>query len=92
MKGPRFMLIISDASREEYPDVPGCDKDGAVFLWDRQEQARVWTLSGKYAQAVCLEHKEFGMPFTQLEEWFNSLDNVSLQSEGLPATKEVFEP
>ena len=79
---PRFVWLIGSI-REEYPDLPDF-ADGAVRLWDRKHKQAVMHVTHAYAQAICLEHRDHGMPFTELENWFNGLDTASLKSEGLP--------
>lgn len=41
VRNPRFVLVIG-AIREVYPDIPdNIGDDGAIVLWDRQEQKPV---------------------------------------------------
>lgn len=85
-KGPRFVLVIG-AIREQFPDIP---ESGELCLWDRQENKPVITINPEYGNAICLETLPHGQPFTAMEEWFNGLSNQSLESEGIPATKEDY--
>lgn len=87
LQGPRFVWLIGDI-REQYPDAPEPETDGAIQLWDRQEKQVVATVYPKYAQAICLEHVQHGTPFTDLARWFNGLTNEDLSSEGLPMHKQ----
>lgn len=85
-QNPRFVLNIGSI-REEHSDLPEQGQD--IVLWDRQERKPVVTIHADYANAICLEttRTPTGSPFSNLEEWFNSLSNRDLESEGLPPTK-----
>ena len=78
---PRFVWNIGSI-REEYPDMPEPGAD--VVLWDRKYRAPVVTLHGRYANLVCLEHINYGTPFSDLENWLNRLSTKTLESEDLP--------
>jgi hypothetical protein len=91
---PRFVWNMG-AIHERYPDMPAEmldeDSDG-IKLWDRQEKRAVATIHKDYYQAMCLEmadHPE-RHPFTNLENWFNSLSNEDLESEGMTPTREEY--
>jgi hypothetical protein len=83
----RFVLNVG-AIRETYPDMPE-QNNGDIVLWDRQERKPVVTIHATYANAICLEttRSPKASPFTNLEDWFNSLSNDCLESEGLPVTR-----
>lgn len=86
---PRFVLVVG-AIREVYDDIPdSIGDDGAVVLWDRQEQKPVVTIHSEYANAICLEHNTSieAQPFSNIEDWFNGVSNRALTSENIPATK-----
>ena len=83
---PRFVWIIG-AIREVYPDIPeSLTTAPGITLWDRQEKKPVLKLARDYANLICLEHKQHGTPFTDLENWINELDNESLASENITPT------
>lgn len=83
---PRFVWIIG-AIREVYPDIPeALTCAPGIVLWDRQERRTVMKVARDYANLICLEHKDHGTPFTDLETWVNGLDNVSLESENIAPT------
>jgi hypothetical protein len=82
---PRFVLLIS-CEHEAFPDIPqsAMPQGGEVILWDRQERKKVFTLHAEYGQSMCLEVTRHGpshYPLTNLEHWWNNIDNISLQSE-----------
>lgn len=85
----RFMFILP-CNCEQCTDLPDLTADGRLILWDRQEKAKVFEVANAYANAICLEHRDHGMPFTELEKWFNGLSDESLVSEGMTATKPEF--
>jgi hypothetical protein len=88
---PRFVWIVG-AIREQYPDVPEA-MEGQLVLWDRQEKKPVVTVFEPYANGMCLEttRKSGGCePFTELESFFNELDDEALTSEGMTATREEY--
>lgn len=83
---PRFVWIIGAIS-EIFPDVPDLSASPeGMILWDRQLKREVAIVRQEYAQAVCLETKSGGMPFTNLCDWLNELDAESAESEGLTPT------
>lgn len=92
-KNPRFVMVVG-AIRERFPDIPEyVGENGQLVIWDRQEGIAAVTVSQKYSQALCLEVTTYGahgIPFTNLERWLNSLNNVELESEGLTATRKEF--
>jgi hypothetical protein len=82
---PRFVWAVG-VYREAYPDMPNDLQDvDDLVLWDREYQIKVATIHYPFAQAMCLEHVDHGMPFTHLEDWFNSLGKRALESEGIPS-------
>ena len=93
---PRFVWSMG-AIHERYPDMPtemmDEDSDG-IKLWDRQEKQAVATVHKDYYQAMCMEMagQPERQPFTNLENWFNSLSNEDLESEGLTPTREEYHP
>lgn len=93
---PRFVWNIG-AIQEVYPDMPEQDCD--TVLWDRQEKLPVVTIHNpekrafNYGNIICLETTSEGAkssPLTAVEDWLNSLDNESLESEMIPGTKEKY--
>lgn len=85
-------MLIGDI-REAFPDCPERPAGGQIILWDRQERQKVMTVHGLYSQAICLEvirRGPVGYPFTNMENWFNSIDNISLKSEGLKPTRKEY--
>lgn len=83
---PRFILNIGSC-QDRFPDVP--EQGADVEIYDRQERKPVITIHRAYANAICLEMTTSpnAMPFTIMEDWFNGLDNASLESEGMEPTK-----
>lgn len=87
-ENPRFVWNIG-AIKELYADMP--EQSAGLVLWDRQEQKPVVTVASAYANALCLEVTQpQGAPFTGLETWFNSLEDIALTSEGITHTKPEF--
>lgn len=86
-KNPRFVWIIGSI-REQFPDLPELD-GGPCTLWDRQERKPVMVLQPEYAQSFCLEltTSAEAMPYTNLENWWNTVSNSALKSEGMKPTK-----
>lgn len=74
---------IYPSEAENYP----LPNDSDFFLWDEQEQCAVLSVDGRYVNLVCLEHRDYGMPFTDLETWLNSLSNDELENAGVETTK-----
>ncbi len=93
---PRFVWLVG-AITEQFPDVPNFESEhrqgGDLVLWDRQEKKPAAMVSYEYAQAMCLELTDSpaSMPFTNLENWFNDVDNESLESENLTPTKTEYQ-
>lgn len=88
-QNPRFVLNIGAIS-ECYPDMP--EHGDGTELWDRQEKKPVFTVHADYQNAICLEtsgHPSH-FPFTNLEHWFNRLEDKELESEGMTPTKPEF--
>lgn len=86
-KNPRFVWIIGSI-REQFPDLPELEA-GPCVLWDRQQRKPVMTLHPEYAQSFCLEltTSPAAMPYTNLENWWNTVSNSALKSEGMKPTK-----
>lgn len=97
----RFFLAvgcIAAAIEEAFPDfvqeMVGVYKirfTNGAYIFDLQEVDAAVIFSGRYAQMICLETIDDGQcnyPFSRMEEWMNALDNVALESEGLPPTEQ----
>lgn len=87
---PRFVWLVGDI-REQYPDCPESADDGSLVLWDRQEKRAAVTVAKEYGQAMCLELTQpKAAPFSNMEDWFNTTDNESWESESMTPTAAEF--
>lgn len=74
----RFRFYLGD----ETISTPGLPDETLIF--DSLTGKPVVLMPGPYANMICLEHKEHGMPLTDLVDWMNQVSDESLASEGIP--------
>lgn len=79
-ENPRFVWNIGSIG-EFYKDMP--EQGATVDLIDRKHGKVVVSIAEGYGNLVCLETVSHGQPFTELENWLNSLRDECLKSEGI---------